>query len=65
MTAPLLQVRDLTMRFGGLVAVGGLSFAVEKGTIHGLIGPQRRRQDDDLQRHIGLLPADLWRCSVA
>ena len=39
MSAPLLQIRDLTMRFGGLVAVDGLSFSVEKGTIHGLIGP--------------------------
>ncbi|WP_371225823.1 ABC transporter ATP-binding protein [Roseovarius sp. 2305UL8-3] len=39
MTAPLLQIKDLTMRFGGLVAVDGLSFNVEKGTIHGLIGP--------------------------
>lgn len=39
MTAPLLQVRDLTMRFGGLIAVNGLCFTVEEGTIHGLIGP--------------------------
>ncbi len=35
----LLQVKDLTMRFGGLTAVDGLNFKVEKGTIHGLIGP--------------------------
>ncbi|SFT94080.1 ABC transporter ATP-binding protein [Sedimentitalea nanhaiensis] len=34
-----LEVRDLTMRFGGLVAVDRLSFTVEHGTIHGLIGP--------------------------
>ncbi len=36
---PLLEVRDLTMRFGSLAAVGGVSFAVEPGTIVGLIGP--------------------------
>ncbi|RMF36224.1 MAG: ABC transporter ATP-binding protein [Alphaproteobacteria bacterium] len=35
----LLEVRDLTMRFGGLTAVDGLSFRVEQGSIHGLIGP--------------------------
>jgi len=35
----LLEVRDLTMRFGGLVAVDALGFRVEHGTIHGLIGP--------------------------
>lgn len=39
MSVPILEVRDLTMRFGGLTAVDGLHFAVDKGTIHGLIGP--------------------------
>lgn len=34
-----LEVRDLTMRFGGLTAVDSLSFTVDHGTIHGLIGP--------------------------
>ena len=34
-----LKVQDLTMRFGGLVAVDGLNFSVDHGTIHGLIGP--------------------------
>ncbi len=38
MTA-ILEIDNLTMRFGGLVAVGGLGFAVKQGTIHGLIGP--------------------------
>ncbi len=35
----LLQVQDLTMRFGGLTAVDALSFTVKHGEIHGLIGP--------------------------
>ena len=38
MTA-LLEVKDLTMRFGGLTAVDHLSFTVKHGEIHGLIGP--------------------------
>ena len=35
----LLEVRDLTMKFGSLLANSDVSFDVEKGTIVGLIGP--------------------------
>jgi branched-chain amino acid transport system ATP-binding protein len=35
----ILSVEQLTMKFGGLVAVDGLSFNVEPGEIRGLIGP--------------------------
>jgi branched-chain amino acid transport system ATP-binding protein len=35
----LLETRRLTRRFGGLLAVNELSFAIEAGAIHGLIGP--------------------------
>jgi branched-chain amino acid transport system ATP-binding protein len=35
----LLEVRDVTLRFGGIVALDGVSFDVEKGQISGLIGP--------------------------
>ncbi len=36
---PVLTVEHLTMRFGGLVAVGDLSFNVGRGDITALIGP--------------------------
>ena len=36
---PILSVEHLTMRFGGLVAVGDLSFDVGRGDITALIGP--------------------------
>ena len=36
---PILTVEHLTMRFGGLVAVGDLSFNVGRGDITALIGP--------------------------
>jgi branched-chain amino acid transport system ATP-binding protein len=36
---PLLQVSDVAMRFGGVVALGGVSFDVGYGQICGLIGP--------------------------
>jgi branched-chain amino acid transport system permease protein len=36
---PLLEARDLTMRFGGLVAVDQVSLAIEPLTVTALIGP--------------------------
>jgi branched-chain amino acid transport system ATP-binding protein len=37
--APLLSVRDLCVRFGGITALEGVSFDVRRGQIAGLIGP--------------------------
>lgn len=34
-----LVVTDVSVRFGGITALGGLSFSVEPGRICGLIGP--------------------------
>ena len=39
LTDPILTVEHLTMRFGGLVAINDLSFAVGRGDITALIGP--------------------------
>ena len=38
-TASLLSVRDVVMRFGGVVALAGVSFDVHRSQICGLIGP--------------------------
>jgi branched-chain amino acid transport system ATP-binding protein len=35
----LLELRDVTQRFGGVVALDDVSFSVEEGEIAGLIGP--------------------------
>jgi len=35
----LLAVREVTLRFGGIVALDAVSFDVAKGTVSGLIGP--------------------------
>jgi branched-chain amino acid transport system ATP-binding protein len=39
MNTPVLEVVDLTLRFGGLVAVDNVSFRLEQGDLFGLIGP--------------------------
>ncbi len=36
---PLLEVRDIAMAFGGVRALDGVSLALERGEIFGLIGP--------------------------
>jgi branched-chain amino acid transport system ATP-binding protein len=36
---PILQVEDIHLRFGGLNALSGVSFQVQKGDIHAIIGP--------------------------
>jgi branched-chain amino acid transport system ATP-binding protein len=36
---PLLSVRDVTVRFGGIIALDGVTFDVLPGQIAGLIGP--------------------------
>jgi len=38
-SAPLLDVRDVALRFGGIVALDGVSLSIEDGQILGLIGP--------------------------
>jgi branched-chain amino acid transport system ATP-binding protein len=38
-SGPVLSVRDVTVRFGGIVALDGVSFQVAHGQILGLIGP--------------------------
>src|SRR6188472_2125930 len=35
----LLSVREVTLRFGGIVALDAVSFDVAQGTVSGLIGP--------------------------
>src|ERR1700730_10984786 len=38
-TSPLLAVRDVTVAFGGIIALNGVYFELHRGQILGLIGP--------------------------
>jgi branched-chain amino acid transport system ATP-binding protein/branched-chain amino acid transport system permease protein len=54
--APLLQVHHVRKKFGGLVAVNDVSFAVESGRIIGLIGPNGAGKSTTFNLITGVLP---------
>jgi ABC-type branched-subunit amino acid transport system ATPase component len=54
----LLEVEGLQKRFGGVQAVDGCSFAVEAGTITGLIGPNGSGKTTVFNLVTGYLAAD-------
>ena len=54
----VLQVEGLTRRFGGLVAVDGLAFAVASGEIVGLVGPNGAGKSTVLDLLSGVLRPD-------
>ncbi|MGZ4387365.1 MAG: ABC transporter ATP-binding protein [Gaiellaceae bacterium] len=54
----LLEVSGLRKRFGGVQAVDDCSFAVERGTVTGLIGPNGSGKTTVFNLVTGYLPAD-------
>ena len=58
---PLLEVRDLTVHFGGLAAVNGVTFGVEAGEVLGLIGPNGAGKTTCFNLITGLLRPDAGR----
>ena len=44
---PAIEVSGLRKAYGNLEAVRGVDFSIEEGEVFGLLGPERRRQDDD------------------
>jgi ABC-2 type transport system ATP-binding protein len=51
---PVLDVRDLTKRYGDVVAVEGLTFALRPGTITGFLGPNGAGKTTTLRLLLGL-----------
>jgi branched-chain amino acid transport system ATP-binding protein len=56
MTTPALVVDNLTVRYGGVAAVRGLSFEVQPGEIVGLIGPNGAGKSSTLHAIMGTAP---------
>jgi ABC-type branched-subunit amino acid transport system ATPase component len=59
--AAILEVQDVTKRFGGVTAVQGVSLALEEGRIHGLIGPNGSGKTTLFNCITGIAPADSGR----
>src|SRR6202034_3584034 len=56
---PVIEVRELTKRFGSVLAVDHLSFTVEHGTVVGFLGPNGAGKTTTLRMLLGLIkPTD-------
>jgi branched-chain amino acid transport system ATP-binding protein len=56
MSKPLLQTRGLTMRFGGVVAVDGVDFALQEAELRCVIGPNGAGKSTFFKCLTGQLP---------
>ena len=60
----MIEVEDLSKRFGKTQAVAGLSFRVEPGTITGFLGPNGAGKSTTLRSILGLVHPDAGRAVV-
>src|ERR1700676_5433379 len=51
----IIETRDLTKRFGGLIAVDHLNLSIAKGEIFGLVGPDGAGKTTTLRMLCGLM----------
>ncbi len=62
--ASVIEVRDLRKRYGGTVAVDGLSLSVEEGEIFGMVGPNGAGKTTTIECMEGLRKRDSGSVSV-
>ncbi|TKS61037.1 MAG: ABC transporter ATP-binding protein [Nitrospira sp.] len=55
MSSPILQVMNLSKRFGDFTAVNDISFAIKPGEILGLLGPNGAGKTTTIQMLLGLV----------
>ncbi|MEM7431459.1 MAG: ABC transporter ATP-binding protein [Pseudomonadota bacterium] len=60
----MLKVSDLVKQYGDLIAVGGVSFEADKGTVFGLLGPNGAGKSSTINCVSGLLTPTSGRVSV-
>jgi branched-chain amino acid transport system ATP-binding protein len=65
MTQDVLNVRNLGVRFGGLVALNGVSLRVPHGQIHGVIGPNGAGKSTLFNAISGLVPLSTGSVSLS
>ncbi|ASV34849.1 ABC transporter ATP-binding protein [Pseudomonas reactans] len=58
MNQPLLEIRNLVKRFGGLVATNGTNLSIHSGEIHALIGPNGAGKTTLIHQISGALNSD-------
>ena len=51
---PVITVRSLSKRYGSVVAVDGLTFSLDRGTVTGLLGPNGAGKSTTLRLLLGL-----------
>ena len=60
----ILELKDVTKKFGGLTAVDGVNLKIEENQISALIGPNGAGKDDGVQYDYRSLSGDKRRRSV-
>ncbi len=65
MTEPIIEVADLTRRFGDFIAVDSVSFRVERGEIFGYLGANGAGKSTTIRMLCGLLAPSSGRARVA
>jgi branched-chain amino acid transport system ATP-binding protein len=63
--APVLEVSDLAVRYGGVAALRGISLEVRSGEIVGLIGPNGAGKSTMLHAIMGLVPSEQGEITLA
>lgn len=58
MTAPIIEVHNLTKHYGPVHALRGVSFEVQEGEVFGLLGPNGAGKTSTVEILEGLRPAD-------